>query len=64
VEKHIKRRVRIRRPGLSADADVNAVISVNVSGSRLERSEERSEDPDRSEDEAGRPPAESEGGER
>jgi hypothetical protein len=65
VKKYIKRRIRIRKEGLSADADVNAVISVNVSGSRLERSHEPSEPSDRStEDDPGRPPAESEGGER
>jgi hypothetical protein len=34
MRKHIRRRVRIRRPGLQVDADVNAVISANTAGSR------------------------------
>jgi hypothetical protein len=65
MRKHIRKRVRIQRPGLDANADVNAVISVNVSGSRSERSVVRSdEEEDRSTgDDAGRPPSESEGGE-
>jgi hypothetical protein len=65
MRKHIRRRIRIRQPGLDANADVNAVISVNVSGSRSKRPGERS-DPhdDRSSGNAGRPPSENEGGER
>jgi hypothetical protein len=34
MREHIHRRVRIRRPGLQVDADVNAVISANTAGSR------------------------------
>jgi hypothetical protein len=34
MRKHIRRRVRVRRPGLQLDADVNAVISANTAGSR------------------------------
>jgi hypothetical protein len=65
MRKHIRRRVRIRRPGLQADADVNAVISVNTSGSRSSGSEEKRSEGDRgSEDRTDRPPSESEGGER
>jgi hypothetical protein len=65
MRKHIRRRIRIQRPGLDANADVNAVISVNVSGSRSEGPRRRSEaNDDRSRGDAGRPPSESEGGER
>ncbi len=65
MRRHIRRRIRIRQPGLDANADLNAVISVNVSGSRSKRPSERS-DPhdDRSPGHAGCPPSESEGGER
>jgi hypothetical protein len=65
MRKHVRRRVRIRRPGLDANADINAVISMNVSGSRSARPDERSGSKnDRStDDSAARPPSESEGGE-
>jgi hypothetical protein len=65
MRRHIHRRVRVRKPGLDADADVNAVISVNVSGSRSERLEEdRSTHEDQPPDErADRSHSEDEGGE-
>jgi hypothetical protein len=49
MREHIHRRVRIRRPGLRVDADVNAVISANSAGSRPttlddERSDRDSQD--------------------
>jgi hypothetical protein len=64
MRKHIRRRVRIRRPGLQADADVNAVIAVNTPGSRSPEDErERSDRDPAYEDRTDRTPSEREGGE-
>jgi hypothetical protein len=40
VERHIHRRTRIRRRGLNLDSALDAVISVNVSGSGDDQEEE------------------------
>jgi hypothetical protein len=65
MRKHIHRRVRIRRQGLQAAADVHADIAVNISRSESgasrqtppEEARERDDSPDR-------PPSDTEGGER
>ena len=59
--KRIHRRVRIRQPGLNVDSVVDAVVSVNVSGSGSDRKEEpRSGDDDRGLEPDQTPPAERE----
>ena len=63
MEKHVHRRVRIRRPGLNVDADVDAVISVNVSERASDATAESEEDV-RPSATSEPPPEEDEGGER
>jgi hypothetical protein len=66
MREHIHKRIRIRRPGLQADAEVHADIAVNVSGSRSVDSTDgtRSEPEREADDETDSPPTEHEGGER
>jgi hypothetical protein len=63
MEQHVHRRVRIRRSGLNVDADVDAVISVNVSERRTDRASEEDE-ADHDRDQTDRIQTEHEGGER
>jgi hypothetical protein len=65
MRKHIHRRIRIRRPGLQAAADVHADIAVNVSGSRsLEPKDNPRGSSERGTDDQTDSPPEHEGGER
>jgi hypothetical protein len=65
MKEFIKRRIRIRRPGLTADADLQANIAVNVSRSGSARTIARRTHGKRSADvRSDVPPSESKGGER
>ena len=63
IRKLIKRKIRIRRPGLTADADVQADIAVNISRSGSARSSVRQQHRRTDEPRPDVPPTESEGGE-
>jgi hypothetical protein len=63
MSKRIHRRVQIRRPGLNVDSVLDAVISVNVSGSGDDQGEDRPSPDDDREPEVDRTtPTEREGG--
>lgn len=65
IRERIRRKIRVRRPGFNADADIQADIAVNVSRSRSVRSSaERQQDRPTDERRTDVPPIESEGGER
>jgi hypothetical protein len=65
MRKHIHRRVRIRRKGLNAAADVHADIAVNISRSESRTSREPPRDRAQAGDDASdHPPSDTEGGER
>jgi hypothetical protein len=65
IRRNIKRKIRIRRSGLTADADIQANIAVNVSRSGSARPAERADrEPSKDTRPPDVPPTESEGGER
>ena len=65
MKEFIRRRIRIRRPGLTADADIQANIALNVSRSGSARTVARRTEVKRPADvRSDVPPSESEGGER